>query len=106
MPLDQAGDNRHDAATGADVEVRRLRTEYVFAHARRVLDAHIEGTRWAGRPHAAVLGAERAGARPGRNLRGLRLPVEREGNVAAVAASVDEHGGLLAWIPACAGMTS
>lgn len=77
------------------MEVRRLRAEHVLAHLGRILDAHLEGACRAGRPHAAVFGAERAGARPGRNLRGLRLPVEREGNVAAVAASVDEHGGSL-----------
>lgn len=94
-PLDKAGDDRHDAATGADVEVRRLCAEHVLAHARRVLDAYLERSRRTGGPHAAVLGAERAGACPGRDLRGLRLPVEREGDVAAMAASVDEHDGLL-----------
>lgn len=49
----------------ADVEVRRLRAEHVLAHTRRVLDTHLEGARRAGCLHSAVLGAERAGARPG-----------------------------------------
>ena len=40
-----------------------------------------------------MLDAERAAAGPRRDVCGPRLPTQREGDVAAVAAAVDQHEG-------------
>src|SRR3989442_9143868 len=90
--IDAAGDERHHAAIGADVELRRLRAEGVARGTRRFLDRNLQRTGRARRPYPTVLGAERAGAGARRNLRRLRLPIQRERDVPAVATSVDQHG--------------
>src|SRR5438067_2455539 len=91
VTLDVARDDRDDAATGADVEVGGPRAELVWPSLRRIAHRHHEHATRVGGPHAAMLGAERAVARARRNLGGFRLPLERERDIAAVAATVDEH---------------
>src|SRR5581483_467510 len=76
---------------GADMELRRLRAEGVARDPCRFGDAHPERAGRAGGPDAAVLLAERAGAGARRDLCRLRAPVEREGDVAAVAPTSDQH---------------
>src|SRR5215471_4955820 len=91
MIVDEARDQRHDAASSTDVELCRLRSELVLRHPRRIGDRDLERGFRIGRPHAAMLATERAGARARRYARRLRLPVECERNVAAVTASANEH---------------
>src|ERR1044072_1200482 len=43
-PVDPAGDDRHDSATGADVEFGGSRAELVFAHQRGLAYEHFERT--------------------------------------------------------------
>src|SRR5258706_5816917 len=91
MPVDAAGDHRHDAASRADLELRGLGAECVLRHLRGIFHHDLESAAWIGSPHAAVLGAERAGAGAGGNLDRVRIPGEGEGDVAAVALAVDQH---------------
>jgi len=56
---------------------------------RNVFDLERSGGR--GWPHAAVLDAKRARARARRDFRGIRLPVQGERYVAAVAFALDQH---------------
>src|SRR5438046_8921054 len=91
MAVDPAGDDGHDAALGADVELRGAGAEGVVRDERWILDRHLQGTARIGGPHAAVLDAERAATRARRNLRRVGLPGQGERDVPAMALAVDHH---------------
>jgi len=97
MVVDPAGDDRHYAAPGAGVKLRGSGTECVLGYERRIFDYYLQRAAWTGGPYAAVLGAKRAGAGASRNFGGIRLPGEREGDVPAVALTVDQHACDLRW---------
>src|SRR6185503_18854640 len=90
--VDLAGDQRHDATASADMKHRRASSEFVPGYECWVPDPHGQRAVRIGSPDAAMLGAERATAGTRRNLEWVGLPPESEGDVPAVAASVDEHG--------------
>jgi hypothetical protein len=73
------------------VELSGLRSEGVLGHERRIPDSHFERAGRCRCPSAAMLGAKRACADPGGNLRWLGLPSESEGDVPTVAPSCDQH---------------
>src|SRR5712692_2872888 len=91
MTADPAGDHRHYAAAGAGVELRGPGAERVPGYERGILNYYLQRAAWIGGPYAAMLGAKRAGAGASRNFGGIRLPGEREGDVPAVALTVDQH---------------
>jgi len=92
--VDSTGDDGHYAAPGADVELRSSSAECVFGYQGGLFDDYLESAAWIGGPHAAVLDTKRAGAGANRDFGGLRLPGEREGDVPAVAFTVDQHGAV------------
>ena len=73
------------------MELCGARAELVARHARRIIDLDLERGARVGRPHAAMLDAERAAAGPRRNLRRIRFPAQDERDVPAVTLTVDEH---------------
>ena len=89
--VEAAGDHWHHAARGADMEVGGPGAESVLRQARAVFHSDLERSGGTGGPDAAVLGTERARAGACRDLGWLRFPVQREGDVAAVAAARDQH---------------
>ena len=91
MVVDPAGDDRYYAAARADMELRGAGAKCVSGYVRGVVDCYLQSPLWIGRPHATVLGAKRAGAGAGRDFGGIRLPGEGEGDVPAVALTVDQH---------------
>ena len=91
MVVDPAGDDGHYAAPNADVELCGSGAECVLGYERVIFDHYLQSTAWIGGPHPTVLGAKRAGARASRNIGGIRLPGEEEGDVPAVARTVDQH---------------
>src|SRR5258706_2933159 len=91
MPVDATGDDGHDATSRADQEFRGLGAECVLRHLRGIFHHDPESAAWIGGPHAAVLGAERAGAGAGGNLDRVRISGEGEGDVAAVALTANHH---------------
>jgi hypothetical protein len=94
MAVNLAGDDRHDATPGADMELGGVRAKAVPGYERGVADSDTERAGVAGRPYAAVLRTKRAVASPRRDLIWLRLPSELERNVSAMTAAVDEHDDL------------
>ena len=88
-----AGDDWHDAAVGADMKLGGLRPEGICRDVLGILDADRERARRTGSPHATMLDAERARAGPGRDFLRLGLPVQLEGDVAAMAGARNQHGG-------------
>jgi len=84
--------DRRDAAARANMELRRGRTKRILGDQGRLTNGDSEGTRWAGSPYTTVLGAKGATARARGDLRGLRLPPKPEGDIAAVAATLNVHG--------------
>src|SRR5258706_6534970 len=91
LTVDTTRDDGHDAAPGADVELRSPSAELVLGYQRGLFDYDLEGAGRVGGPHAAVLGAKRAAAGARRNLLGFRLPGEGERDVPAVALAPDQH---------------
>jgi len=89
--VNSAGDNGYDAAPGTDVELCRPGAESVFRYERAIFDHDLQSPPWIGRPHATVLGAERAAACASRNFSGIRLPDQGKGDVSAVAFAIDQH---------------
>ena len=89
--VDPAGDDGHYAAPRADVELCGSCTERVFRYERGIFNHHLQRAAWVGGPHATVLGAKRAGTSASRNFGGAWLPGKGEGDVSAVALSVDQH---------------
>ena len=91
MVVDPAGDDGHYAAAGAGVELCGSGAECVLGYERGIFDYHLQSTVWIGGPHATVLDTKRACASASRDFGGIRLPGEREGDVPAVALTVDQH---------------
>src|SRR5436190_13786546 len=91
MAVDPAGDDRHEAALRADMELRGAGAECVDRDERGIADRYLQGAAWVGGPHAAVLGAERAAAGARRNLGGIGVPGQGEGDVPAMALAVNHH---------------
>src|SRR5207245_934074 len=91
MAIDPAGDDGHYAAPGAGVELCGSSAECVLGYERGIFDHYLQSAAWVGGPDATVLGAKRAGASANRNFGGIRLPGEGEGDVPAVALTVDQH---------------
>src|SRR5258708_7327497 len=91
MAVDAAGDHRHDAAAGADVEIRASRAEGIRRYERWFLNRHLQGPARIRGPDAAVLGAKRAAAGPALDLRWIRLPGQREGDFPAVTLTATHH---------------
>src|SRR5205809_4658882 len=91
MAVDPAGDDGHDAALRADMELRGAGAECVDRDERGIADRYLQGAAWVGGPHAAMLGAERAAAGARGDLFWIRLPSQGEGDVAAVAVAVNQH---------------
>jgi len=91
MVVNPGGDNRHYATPGAGVEFCGSGTESVLGYERRIFDHNLQSAAWIGGPDATVLDAKRAGASASRNFNGIRLPGEGEGDVPAVAFTVDQH---------------
>ena len=91
MVVDPTDYDGHDPAPGAGVELCGPGAECVFGYERGIFDHYLQSAAWIGGPQAAVLGAKRAGACASRNFRGIRLPDEGEGDVPAVALTVDQH---------------
>ena len=86
-----AGDEWHDAAIHADMELRGPGPEFVWGDALGAHHSDAQAARPAGGPHAPMFDAERTPAGASGNLSGRRLPVQSEAQVPAVAASRDEH---------------
>ncbi len=78
VAVDLAGDDRHDAASGADVELGRPHSEDIARDIGWIGDRNGKFTGGAGSPHAAVFGAEGAGAGARRDLRWLGFPLQLE----------------------------
>ena len=93
LAINCAGDDWHDAAVGADVKLGGLRPEDICRDALGILDSDCQRARRTGSPHAPMLDTERARAGPGRDFLRLRLPVQLEGDVAAMAGARNQHGG-------------
>src|SRR5438105_2083938 len=91
MVRDLAGDQRYGAAPRADVKRRSPSSEGVLRHERGVANSDRQPGIGVRSPDAAVLDAERATARARRNLGRISLPFELEGDIAAVALTIDEH---------------
>jgi hypothetical protein len=89
MAVDPAGDDRHYAASGASQELCSSSAEGVLGYERGIFDDYLESAARIGGPHTTVLGAKRAGAGTDRDFGGIRLPSEGEGDVPAVALTVD-----------------
>jgi hypothetical protein len=94
-----AGDDWHDAALGADMKLGGLRPEGICRNLLGILDADRERARRTGSPHTTMLDAERARASPGRDFLRLRLPVQLEGDIAAMAVARNQHGGSALVLP-------
>jgi hypothetical protein len=90
--VDLARHERHDAAARAHVKRRRARSERIPGDGVRARQANRQASARSRRPHAAMLGAERAAARARRDLRRVTVPIEIERHVAAMAAALDQHG--------------
>jgi hypothetical protein len=89
--VDPACDDGHYAASSASVELCRSSAEGVLGYQRGILDDYLESAARIGGPHATVFGAKRAGAGTDRDFGGIGLPSEGEGDVSAVAPTVDQH---------------
>lgn len=87
--LDLAGRDRHHAAGGADMEIRRLRAEPVQRDPFLVGDGQREAALGVRGPDASVLRAQAAAAGAHRDRRPGAGPVEGEADVAAMTAAVD-----------------
>src|SRR6267143_5660701 len=91
MVRDLARDQRHGAAPRADVKRGCPSPEGVLRHERGITNSDRQPRTWVRSPDASVLDAEGATARARRNLGRVSLPLELEGDVAAVASTFDEH---------------
>ena len=92
--VDLARDQRDDATARADMELGGARSERVLGYERRLLDLDRQRAIRIGRLDASVLGAESATAGARRNFERVRFPHERERDVPAMTASIDEHVSL------------
>src|SRR5437762_2891519 len=88
---DFAGHQRHGAAARANVERCRSGTKRVLRHERAIANDDRQPGFRMGCPDAAVLDAERTAACPRRNFGWAFIPIEFEGDIAAVAFAVDQH---------------
>src|SRR5687767_8791875 len=68
--------------------------ERVHVHDRVASSSDLACRHGLGSPDATMFYAERAPARPCRNLHRLADPIELESDVCAVATSLDQHGEL------------
>jgi len=91
MVRDLAGDQRHGTAPRANVKRGSPGSEGVLRHERGITNRDRQSGIGVRSPDAAVLDAEGATARARRNLGRVSLPLELEGDVAAVASTFDEH---------------
>src|SRR6266487_4934717 len=88
-------DQRHGAAPRADVKRGSPGSEGVLRHERGITNSDRQPRTWVRSPDASVLDAEGATARARRNFGRVSFPFELEGDIAAVALTLDEHGRLL-----------
>ena len=88
---DLAGHEGYRSASGANVERRRFRSEHVLRHRGPIANPRMQCRPGLRCPDAAMLGAKSAAARTRGDRRGIPRPVEREGDIAAVAFAVDPH---------------
>jgi len=88
---DLAGNQRHGAAPRAHVKRGGPGSEGVLRHERGITNSDRQRGIGVRSPDAAVLHAERTTARASRNLGRVSFPFELEGDIAAVAFTVDEH---------------
>jgi len=94
MVRDLAGDQRHGAAPRADVKRGSPGSEDVLRHERGVTNRNRQPGVRVRSPDASVLDAEGTTAGARRNLGRLSFPLELEGDIAAVAFTIDEHVGI------------
>lgn len=91
--IDLAGDQGNVLALIADVKRGSLRCKRVSGNQCGVTDPYFQSGAWVGRPDTGVSHAKNAGAGARGNRRRARFlrPVEREGNVATLALSGNQH---------------
>src|SRR5262245_6128517 len=94
--VDLAGDHRHAATASTDVKDRGGGAKGVMRNQGWLADRDDECGRRIGGPDAAVLDAESAATRASRDTGRLGLPIESEGEIAAMAATVNAHCCVLA----------
>ena len=73
------------------MELRRFGAECIPGYERGMLDPNLKITARTGGPHAAVLGAKRAVAGTGHNLDRVWLQGKGEGDIPAVAGTMNQH---------------
>jgi len=89
--VDLAGDHRHTATASTEVEHRGACAKRVVRYPGRLADRDDQCGRRVGGPDATVLDTERAATRAGRDTDRPGLPIELEGKIAAMAATVNTH---------------
>src|SRR6266571_714739 len=92
MVCDLAGNQRHGAALRADVKRGSPGPEGVLRYERGITNSDRQPGIGVRSPDAAVVHAERTTARARRNLGRVSFPFKLEGDIAAVAFTIDEHG--------------
>src|SRR5712692_6532588 len=91
MIRDVAGNQRHGTAPRANVKRGSPGSEGVLRHERGIPNSDRQSGIWVRSPDSSVLDAERTTARARRNLGRISFPFELEGDIAAMAFTIDEH---------------
>ena len=91
MVCDLTGDQRHGTAPRADMKRGSPGSEGVLRHERGITNSDRQPGIGVRSPDTSVLDAEGTTARARRNLGRVSFPFELEGDIAAVAFTIDEH---------------
>src|SRR6266581_1153562 len=92
MVRDLARNQRYGAAPRANVKRGSVGSEGVLRHERGITNSDRQPRTWVRSPDSSVLHAKSTTARARRNLGRVSFPFKLEGDIAAVAFTIDEHG--------------